>query len=141
MPKVRSSAYVLIYSTLFCAVASGCVRTVQAWPPPLTGGTPVSVRFAAPRSIVFEGDSGRDSVAKVRELQGRVVSLHGDTLVVRVTRALQETAGERLIGRPATILLDSSTIVTRSEVDGWKVGYGILASAVLIFAGLVLSGG
>jgi hypothetical protein len=80
-------------------------------------------------------------VAKVRELQGRVVSLHGDTLVVRVTRALQETAGERLIGRPATILLDSSTIVTRSEVDGWKVGYGILASAVLIFAGLVLSGG
>jgi hypothetical protein len=90
---------------------------------------------------VFEGDAGRDSVTKVRELQGRVVSLHGDTLVVRVTRAPKETGGGRWIGRPATVLLDSTTTVTRSEVDGWKLGYGILASAVLIFAGLVLSGG
>jgi hypothetical protein len=45
-----------------------------------------------------------------------------------------------MFGRPATVVLDSATFVTRSEVDRWKVGYGILAGAVLIFAGLVLSG-
>jgi len=84
---------------------------------------------------------GRDSVAAVRELQGRVVSLHGDTLVVRVTRVPEGAAGRQIVGRPVTVVLDSATLVTRSEVDGWKVGYGILATAVLIFAGLVLSGG
>jgi hypothetical protein len=76
----------------------------------------------------------------VRELEGRVVSLRGETLVVRVTR-IDAAAGGRMVGRPATIVLDSATIVTRSETDGWKVGYGILATAVLIFAGLVISGG
>ncbi len=117
------------------------MRTVQAWPPPLASGTPVTVRFTAPRSIAFEVEVGRDSVAAVRELQGRVVSLHGETLVVRVTRISEGTAGGRMVGRPATVVLDSATLVTRSEVDSWKVGYGILATAVLIFAGLVMSGG
>jgi hypothetical protein len=46
-----------------------------------------------------------------------------------------------MVGRPATVVLDTATLVTWSEVDSWKVGYGILAGAVLIFAGLVLSGG
>jgi hypothetical protein len=77
----------------------------------------------------------------VRELQGRVVSLHGEILVVRVTHIPEGVAGGRIVGRPATLVLDSATIVTRAEVDGWKVGYGILAAAVLIFAGLVMSGG
>jgi len=116
------------------------VRTVRAWPPPLASGTPVTVRFTAPRTIAFGLDVGRDSVAAVRELQGRVVSLHGEILVVRITRIPDRAAGGRIVGRAATIVLDSATIVTLSEVDGWKVGYGILATAVLIFAGLVLSG-
>jgi hypothetical protein len=77
----------------------------------------------------------------VRELQGRVASLHGDTLVVRLTRIPEGAAGGRIVDRPLTIVLDSTTIVTRSEIDGWKFGYGILATAVLIFAGLVISGG
>ena len=116
------------------------MRTVQAWPPPLSSRTPITVRFTAPRSIAFEVEGGRDSVAAVRELQGRVVSLRGETLVVRVTRIPDGAAGGRILGRPATIVLDSATIVTRSELDSWKVGYGILATTVLIFAGLVLSG-
>ena len=131
----------LLACALLCTGASGCVRTVQAWPPPLASGTPVTVRFTAPRSIAFKAVVGRDSVAAVRQLQGSVVSLHGDTLVVRITRVPEGTEGERMVGRPATVVLDSATFVTRSEVDGWKVGYGILATTVLIFAGLVLSGG
>ena len=117
------------------------MRTVQTWPPPLASGTPVAVRFAAPRSIAFEVAGNRDSILMVRELQGRVVSLNGETLVVRVTRIPQGAGGGRIVGRTATVNLDSATIVTRSEVDRWKVGYGILASVVLIFAGLVMSGG
>ena len=116
------------------------MRTVQAWPPPLSNGTPVTIRFTAPRSIAFELDAGRDSVAAVRELQGRVVSLQGETLVVRVTRIPDRATEGRIVGRPATIVLDSATIVTRPELDSWKIGYGILATTVLIFAGLVLSG-
>jgi hypothetical protein len=46
-----------------------------------------------------------------------------------------------MVGRPATVVLDSATFVTLSEVDGWKVGYGILAGTVLIFVGLVIFGG
>ena len=117
------------------------MRTVQAWPPPLASGTPVAVRFAAPRSIAFHVNGERDSILVVRELQGRVVSLDGQTLVVRVTRIPQGASGGPIVGRTATIDLDSATIVTRFEVDGWKVGYGILATVVLIFAGLVMSGG
>jgi len=130
----------LLACALLCTGASGCVRTVQAWPPPLPSGTSVTVRFASPRSIAFEVEAGRDSVAAVRELEGTVVSLHGETLVVRVTRIPDGAAGGRIVGRAATIALDSATTVTRSELDSWKVGYGILATAVLIFAGLVLSG-
>jgi hypothetical protein len=131
----------LLACALLCTGASGCVRTVQAWPPPLANGTSVTVRFTAPRSIAFEGEIGRDSVASVRELQGRVVSLHGETLVVRVTRIREGAAEARIVGRQVTVMLDSATFVTRSDVDGWKVGYGILATAVLIFVGLVMSGG
>ena len=130
----------LLIFALLCTGASGCVRTVQAWPPPLFSGTPITVRFTAPRSIAFEVEGGRDSVTVARELQGRVVSLHGETLVVRVTRIPEGATDGRIVGRPATIVLDSATIVTRSELDSWKIGYGTLATAVLIFAGLVLSG-
>jgi hypothetical protein len=139
---IRLRADVIAYCALLVGMAtSGCVRTVQAWPPPLTSDTPVTVRLAQARTIAFEGVSGRDSVADVRELQGRVVYLHGDTLVLRVTHAPTAAGGARMVGRPATVRLDSATLVTRTEIDGWKLGYGILASAVLIFAGLVLSGG
>ena len=140
-PAVVHTPVSLLACALLSTGASGCVRTVQAWPPPLASGTPVTVRFTAPRSIAFEVEVGRDSVAAVRELQGRVVSLHGETLVVRVTRIPEGTAGGRIVGRPATVVLDSATIVTRSDVDSWKVGYGILATAVLIFAALVMWGG
>jgi hypothetical protein len=76
----------------------------------------------------------------LNDLEGRVASLHGDTLVVRVTRA-SAPGTEWTVGQQARMILDSSTVVTRSEVDAWKVAYSILAGAVLIFAGLVLSGG
>lgn len=135
----RTSAHLLVYCALLCAGILGCARTVQAWPPPLTTDTPVTVRLAVPRSLVFEGEVGRDSVAAVRELQGRVVSLRGNTLVIRVTRVPNEGVGGWIVGRRTTILLDSATFVTRSEFDSWKIGYGILASVVLIYAGLVLS--
>ena len=139
MPAARPCASItlLCYAVLTCAAVLGCARTVQAWPPPLSSGTPVTVRFATSHTIVFDPAGNRDTVTMVRELQGRVVSLHGDTLMVRVTRSPQ---GEAATGRVARIVLDSGTVVTRSEVDSWKVGYGILATAVLIFAGLVLSG-
>jgi hypothetical protein len=86
---------------------------------------------------VLDPAGDRDTVVTLRDLQGSVVSLHGDTLMIRVTRS---SPGETPVGRVARVLLDSGTVVTRSEVDSWKVGYGILATAVLIFGGLVLSG-
>lgn len=134
----RASIRLLFYAVLTCSAGLGCVRTVQAWPPPLSSGTPVTVRFARSSTIVFDPAGNRDTVPWVRELRGRVVSLHGDTLMVRVTSSPQ---GGALVGQVARVLLDSGTVVTRSEVDSWKVGYGILATGVLIFAGLVLSGG
>jgi hypothetical protein len=136
----RRPRYLLTCCALLWTAASGCTRTVQAWPPPLDPGDPVVIRFATSRSIVFAAEAGHDSAAEVRELRGRVVSQHADTLVVRVTRDAPGTTGGDRSGRSATVVLDSNTLVTRSEVDGWKVGYGILAAAVLIFAGLVMSG-
>jgi len=38
------------------------------------------------------------------------------------------------------LALDQSTVITVSEVDGWKLGYALLAGTVLIFAVAVLSG-
>jgi hypothetical protein len=117
----------------------GCARTVQAWPPPLPIGSAVTIHRTGARQMVVENNAGRDSVVTLAELEGRVASLRGDTLVIRVTRA--PAAGtDWIVGQRARLVLDSSTIVTRSEVDSWKVGYSILAGAVLIFAGLVLSG-
>jgi hypothetical protein len=43
--------------------------------------------------------------------------------------------------RQATLVLDQSTTVTRTEIDGWKISYAVLAGTVLIFAALVMSGG
>jgi hypothetical protein len=120
--------------------AGGCTRTVQLWPPPLNAGDPVVVRFSESRAVSFQAEPGRDSVVEVRELRGRVVAHHGDTLVVRVAREVSGTVENDRAGRSATVVMDSRTTVTRSEVNGWKVGYGILAGAVLIFAGLVMSG-
>jgi hypothetical protein len=31
--------------------------------------------------------------------------------------------------------------VSRTDIDGWKVSYALLAGSVLIFAALVVSGG
>lgn len=122
--------------------ASGCVRTVQAWPPPLTPGTAVRVQFATPRLIVYQRGQLRDSVAGVPELRGQVVALRGDTLVMRVMsdragRASDSPEAER----QTTVVLDQLTTVTRMEIDGWKFSYAILAGSVLIFAALVMSGG
>jgi hypothetical protein len=134
-----TSARLLLYGSLLSAALLGCARTVQAWPPPLTNDTPVTVRLAQPRSIVVAGEGERGSVMEVRELQGRVMSLRGETLVIRVTGAAENAAGGSIVGKRATILLDSTTVVTRSEFDSWKIGYAILATVVLIYAGLGLA--
>jgi hypothetical protein len=127
---------------LFLAGASGCVRTVQAWPPPLNSGTAVRVHFATPRLVVFQRGQHVDSVAGVPELRGRVVALHGDTLVLRVMSDRPDSTGKsREVERQTTLVLDQSTTVTSTEIDGWKFSYAILAGAVLIFAALVMSGG
>ena len=123
------------------AAASGCVRTVQAWPPPITAGSTVDVRFAVPRLVVFERGLLKDSVARVRELRGAVLAVHNDTLVLLVSGSQSANAtGSRTVERRATIALDQSTLVTTSEVDGWKFAYALLAGCVLIFAAAVLSG-
>ena len=121
--------------------ASGCVRTVQAWPPPLAPGTAVRIHFATPRLVVYERGQLQDSVARVPELRGRVVAVRGDTLVVRVMGDRAESAGKsNEAERQATLVLDQSTTVTRTEIDSWKFSYALLAGAVLIFAALVMSG-
>jgi hypothetical protein len=135
--RAAASIRLVSYAVFACAGLLGCARSVQAWPPPLSSETSVSIRFARPRIIVFDPADNRDTVTMMGELRGRVVSLHGDTLMLRVTGSSQE---QEAVGRVARVLLDSATVVTRSEVDGWKVGYGILATGVLIFAVLVLSG-
>lgn len=133
------------YALAACALLSlgtgGCTRTVQVWPPPVNTGDAVVVRFSEARTVRFQTADGRDSAVALRELRGRVVAQHDDTLVVRVAREAPGTLGSDRAGRPFTVVMDSRTTVTRSEVNGWKVGYGILAAAVLIFAGLVVSGG
>jgi hypothetical protein len=122
--------------------ASGCARTVQAWPPPLTPGTAVRVHFATSRLVVYQRGRLQDSVAAVPELRGRVVSLRGDTLVLRVLSDRAGSAGNSSGGeRQTTVVLDQSTTVTRTEIDGWKISYAVLAGTVLIFAALVMSGG
>jgi len=122
--------------------ASGCVRTVQAWPPPLTPGTAVRVQFATPRLVVYQRGQQKDSVAGVPELRGQVVALRGDTLVLRVMSDRAENADKSpATERSATLVLDKSTTVTRTEIDGWKLSYAFLAGTVLIFAALVMSGG
>ncbi|MGH7650662.1 MAG: hypothetical protein ACREMS_02350 [Gemmatimonadaceae bacterium] len=133
--------FVRILRLGFAASAlTGCMRNVQAWPPPLETGTPVTVRFSAPRAIALDG-SQRDSVAGVKELRGSVVSVKHDTLVVLVSNEENpSTDNSALVGRDVQVLLNQSTVVTRSETDGWKLAYGILAGAVLIFAGIVMSG-
>lgn len=131
----------LVSCVLISIGASGCARSVQVWPPPLTVDAPITLSLAPHRSVVFDGLNGRDSVQDVGELQGVVTSLHGDTLKLLVTRAPMGTDGSRILGRFATVLLDRSIVVTRSEVDGWKAGYGILATGVVIFAALMMSGG
>jgi hypothetical protein len=126
---------------LLLAGASGCVRTVQAWPPPLTPGTAVRVHFATPRVVVYQRGQVQDSVAGVRELQGLVVALRGDTLVLHMKSDRASSADEsREAERETTVVLDQSTTVTRTEIDGWKFSYALLAGTVLIFAALVLSG-
>jgi hypothetical protein len=135
------SPSVLAACALLSIGTGGCTRTVQVWPPPLNAGDPVVVRFSESRAVRFQTAAGRGSVVEVRELRGRVVAQHEDTLVVRVAREAPGTAESGRDGRSATVVMDSHTTVTRSEVNGWKLGYGILAGAVLIFAGLVMSGG
>jgi hypothetical protein len=140
MCMLRNRAFSFIALALLCAGASACVRTVQAWPPPLSSGTDVVIRFASPRLVVFDAGAVTDSVIDVRELQGQVVSLRGGSLVLDVTSLSASGAGNlRGIERQATIALDQSTRVSYTQLDSWKFAYGLLAGAVLIFAGLVMS--
>jgi hypothetical protein len=102
----------------------------------------VRVHFATPRLVVYQRGRLQDSVAGVRELQGLVVALRGDTLVLRVRSDQTRSAGESgEAERQTTVILDQSTTVTRTEIDSWKFSYALLAGSVLIFAALVLSGG
>jgi hypothetical protein len=141
MISVRCLASRSITLALVLAGAGGCVRTVQAWPPPLTAGTAVRVHFAAPRLVVYQRGRVQDSVAGVRELRGLVVALRGDTLVMLVKSDRPRSADEsREAESETTLVLDQSTTVTRTEIDSWKFSYALLAGSVLIFAALVLSG-
>jgi hypothetical protein len=126
---------------LLAGALTGCTRNVQIWPPPLAAGSAVTVRFSAPRVIALDDAGKPDSVQGVQELRGRLVRLDHDTLVVMVAKERNILTNEsRLAGREIQVLLDQSTAVIGSEVDGWKFAYGILAGAVLIFVGIVLSG-
>jgi hypothetical protein len=92
--------------------------------------------------VIVLDDAGKsDSVPGVKDMRGSVVSIHHDTLVVLVSEERNIlTEKQRLPGRKVQVLLDQSTAVTGSEIDGWKFAYGLLAGAVLIFVGIVMSG-
>lgn len=61
------------------------------------------------------------------------------TLVLRVTSDRADSAGDSPEAeRQTTLVLDQSTTVTRTEIDGWKFSYAFLAGSVLIFAALVM---
>jgi hypothetical protein len=142
MISIRSLPSRSISLALVLAGAIGCVRTVQAWPPPLIAGTAVRVHFATPRLVVYQRGLVQDSVAGVREMRGLVVALRGDTLVMRVkSERDRSTDQSREAERETTVVLDQSTTVTRTEIDSWKFSYALLAGSVLIFTVLVLSGG
>jgi hypothetical protein len=127
---------------LACAVVTACTRAVQAWPPPLPNNTAVTIRFDAPRAITYSQGSAQDSVAAVRELRGRVIALHGDTLRVRVSRVATGAGNEaQMRGREASIVLDHSVVVTRRELEGWKFAYLLLGSTVVLYViAVTLSG-
>jgi len=122
------------------AVVGGCARTVQAWPPPFTQGTNVHVHFDAPRVVVFERGPAKDTVEGIRDLRGTALALRGDTLTLSVARVSGDAGETTISDRRAMLALDQSTVITVSEVDGWKLGYALLAGTVLIFAVAVLSG-
>ena len=131
----------ILMLAIVAAGLTGCMRTVRVWPPPLATGTAVTIRFNAPRVIIVHNANGLDSVAGVKELRGQVVRRNNDTLVVLVSKARSTlTEDSRASGREIQVLLDQSTVVTASEIDGWKFSYMLLAGAVLIFAGMVMSG-
>ena len=126
---------------MVAAALTGCMRTVRVWPPPLVRGTAVTVRFNAPRVIMVHDANGLDSVAGVKELRGQVVRHNNDTLVVLVSKARSTRSEEsRASGREIQVLLDQSTVVTASEIDGWKFSYMLLSGVVLIFVGMAMSG-
>ena len=134
----RKDSWVLL---LIAALSlSGCTRRVQAWPPPLPIGATVTVRFGAPRVLVLDERNHKDSVVGISQLEGTAVNLSNDTVFVIVTKERStDVDNSRMLGREVAVPLDRTTIVTRSEIDGWKFAYGLLAGVVLIFAGLVIS--
>jgi hypothetical protein len=137
LPKVGLPTVSLIAAL----VLTGCTRRVQAWPPPLPIGSAVTIRFAAPHILVVDERNRSDSVLAGDELQGTVLNLRNDTLLVSVTKQRSAPVDNaRLVGRGVAIPLDRTTLVTRSEIDSWKFAYVFLASVVLIFAVAVLSG-
>ena len=139
-PRSRRFACCIAFQ-LAGALTAGCMRTVQLWPLPLEPETPVIVRFAAPRSVVFEREARKDSLRGVSELRGRVLALRHDTLVIGVTRATAGAADPSLfVGWQTTIVVDPSTVVTRHQFDSWKIAYVGLSVVVLLYAALILSG-
>ena len=138
-PKARRFACGITFPVL-AALTTGCMRTVQVWPLPLTSETPVVIRFATPRTIVFERAPSEDSLKRVSELRGRVLASRHDTLVIRVTRATAEAADpSRFLDWQTTIVVNRSTLVTRRELDSWKFAYLAVSSIVLLFAVAVLT--
>ena len=94
-----------------------------------------------PHILVVDERNRSDSVLAGDELQGTVLNLRKDTLLVSVTKQRSARVdNSRLVGRGVAIPLDRTTLVTLSEIDSWKFAYVFLASVVLIFAVGVLSG-
>lgn len=114
---------------LACTSATACFHSSQAWPVPLHPGSFVTAKFAEPRSIMI----GDDSALVVTELSGRVVSWHGDTLVVHLG-TLAGQSRKAWTGRDATFTLDSATTVVHTEFNKGSIPLVVIAGMVSFYA-------
>lgn len=114
---------------LACIVGTACFHNSQAWPVPLHSGSFVTAKFALPRSIMVGGDSALVAT----ELSGRVVSFHGDTLVVHLG-SVPGQAKKAWAGRDATFTLDSATRVVHTEFNKGSIPLVVIAGMVSFYA-------
>lgn len=113
----RTRAAPVVAAMLAGIVTSACVHQAQVWPSRLANGSQVTAKFEVPRAITLDNDS----TLVVKELNGTIRSISGDTIIIALTSVPEAPTHTLWRGRSATIPLDSTTKVTHAEFDQYAV--------------------